>query len=207
MAAAWTISCPGHRCPPRWPPLGSELKLPRITLLDGAVFEPAQAQGKPLPVYRWSITCPFCAPQSLSMETLWQSQKARGLQMVALSIDKKPEDAVAWPDLNGLRFFSRQPASFGPQPRLPRHDHPDSIPFCLAQASAHRLSGRGRRDLARPVPVVDSLFGGHGGPAAGAAPEPHGQRPAVLLLRHTQGAVAADRGGVRHGHGQHLVHA
>ncbi|MDZ7813284.1 MAG: TlpA family protein disulfide reductase, partial [Ideonella sp.] len=30
------------------------------------------------------------------MEKLWYKQKGNGLQMVALSIDKKPEDAVAY---------------------------------------------------------------------------------------------------------------
>jgi len=33
---------------PPLPALGSELKLPRISLLDGSVFEPAPAEGKPL---------------------------------------------------------------------------------------------------------------------------------------------------------------
>ena len=89
---------------PPLPPLGSALQVPRLALLDGSVFDPAQAQGQPLLVYWWSSTCPFCALQSPSMEQLWQSQKARGLQMLALSIDRKPEDAVAYLKKKGYSF-------------------------------------------------------------------------------------------------------
>lgn len=89
---------------PPLPPLGSALQVPRLTLLDGRVFEPAQAQGQPLLVYWWSSTCPFCALQSPSMDKLWQSQKGRGLQMLALSIDKKPEDAAAYLKAKGYSF-------------------------------------------------------------------------------------------------------
>jgi thiol-disulfide isomerase/thioredoxin len=89
---------------PPLPALGSALQLPRIALLDGSAFEPAQATGKPLLVYWWSSTCPFCALQSPSMEKLWQTHKGGDLQMVALSIDKKPEDAVAYLKKKGYSF-------------------------------------------------------------------------------------------------------
>jgi hypothetical protein len=91
---------------PPLPPLGAALPMPRITLLDGSEFEPARANGKSLLVYWWSSTCPFCALQSPSMDKLWQSQKDRGLLMVALSIDKKPEDAQAYLNAKGYRFPS-----------------------------------------------------------------------------------------------------
>jgi hypothetical protein len=55
-----------------------------------------QSQGQVLLVYWWSSTCPFCALQSPHMDKLWRSQQARGLQMLALSIDRKPGDATAY---------------------------------------------------------------------------------------------------------------
>lgn len=91
---------------PPLPPLGSVLHVPRLTLLDGRAFDPAQVTGQPLLVYWWSSTCPFCALQSPSMEKLWQSQKGRGLQMLALSIDRKPEEAVAYLKAKGYSFPS-----------------------------------------------------------------------------------------------------
>ncbi len=91
---------------PPLPELGSALQVPRITRFDGTVYEPAQSQGQVLLVYWWASTCPFCALQSPHMEKLWRSQQARGLQMLALSIDRKPEDATAYLRSRGYSFPS-----------------------------------------------------------------------------------------------------
>lgn len=89
---------------PAMPALGSALDVPRLTLLDGSVFEPAQAQGKPLLVYWWASTCPFCALQSPSMEAFWRAHKARGLAMLALSIDRTPAAAAGYLQKKGYTF-------------------------------------------------------------------------------------------------------
>lgn len=89
---------------PPLPALGSELEVPALTLLDGSVFDPAGARGLPLLVYWWSSTCPFCALQSPAMEKLWRSQRSRGLKMLALSIDRKPEEALAYLKAKGYSF-------------------------------------------------------------------------------------------------------
>lgn len=91
---------------PALPALGSALRVPAIELLDGGRFEPVQAQGHPLLVYWWSSTCPFCALQSPHMEQLWRQQQARGWRMLALSVDRKPEDAVAYLRQKGYTFPS-----------------------------------------------------------------------------------------------------
>src|SRR5690606_7726538 len=89
---------------PPLPAVGARLELPRIELLDGSVYEPAASAGRPLLVYWWSSTCPFCALQSPSMDKLWLGERGRGLQMVALSVDKKPQDAQAYLARKGYRF-------------------------------------------------------------------------------------------------------
>lgn len=91
---------------PPLPELGSALQVPRITRFDGSVYEPAQSQGQVLLVYWWSSTCPFCALQSPHMDKLWRSQQARGLQMLALSIDRRSEDATAYLHSRGYSFPS-----------------------------------------------------------------------------------------------------
>ena len=91
---------------PPLPELGTALQVPRITRLDGTVYEPAQSQGQVMLVYWWSSTCPFCALQSPHMDKLWRSQQARGLQMLALSIDRKPEDATSYLRSRGYSFPS-----------------------------------------------------------------------------------------------------
>ena len=84
------------------PALGSTLAVPAVELFDGRRFEPAH--GKLLVVYWWASWCPFCALQSPHMETLWQAQQGRGLQMLALSIDKRADDATAYLAKRGYTF-------------------------------------------------------------------------------------------------------
>lgn len=88
------------------PVVGSLLQVPRVVLLDNTVYEPAQSAGQFLLVYWWSSTCPFCALQSPSMEKLWQQQRGKGMQMLALSIDRKPELATKYLIQKGYTFPS-----------------------------------------------------------------------------------------------------
>ena len=120
---------------PPLPAVGSVLKLPSIALLDGSVFAPAQWAGQPLLVYWWSSTCPFCALQSPSMEKLWQSQKGRGLQMVALSIDRKPEDAAAYLQKRGYSF----PAAWASPTWRQGFPKPKGLPITLLSGRDGRL--------------------------------------------------------------------
>lgn len=137
-ASAWaqpaSAAAEEAKAPPL-PALGSPLTVPRIGLLGGGVFEPAQAEGRPLLVYWWSSTCPFCALQSPSMEQLWQSQKGRGLQMVALSIDQKPEDAVAYLQKKGYSF----PAAWASPEWRKAFPKPRGLPITLLRGRNGKL--------------------------------------------------------------------
>ncbi len=75
-------------------------------LLDGSTFRPAQADGQVLVIYWWASWCPFCAVQSPLMDRLWREQRGRGLEMLALSIDRKAEDASAYLARHGYVFPS-----------------------------------------------------------------------------------------------------
>jgi len=86
------------------PAVGSTLALPAVSLLDGRVWSPAAVGGKTLVVYWWASWCPFCAVQSPHMEALWRSQKAKGLELLALSIDRQPEAAAAYMKNKGYSF-------------------------------------------------------------------------------------------------------
>lgn len=120
---------------PPLPKLGSAFKLPRITLLDGSVFDPAKAEGQPLLVYWWASTCPFCALQSPSMDKLWRSQKSRGLQMLALSIDLKPEPAVAYLKAKGYSF----PAAWASPEWRSNFPKPQGLPVTLLRGRDGKL--------------------------------------------------------------------
>lgn len=87
------------------PKLGGTLPLPgAVTLLDGRVWTASQAQGKTLVVYWWASWCPFCAVQSPHIEALWRAQKAHGLEVLALSIDKQAAAAVNYMQAKGYSF-------------------------------------------------------------------------------------------------------
>jgi len=86
------------------PARGALLPVPAVELLDGRRFVPAHAEGKLLVVYWWASWCPFCALQSPHMEKLWLAGRGRGLQMLALSIDKQADDATAYLATRGYTF-------------------------------------------------------------------------------------------------------
>lgn len=120
---------------PPLPAVGTPFRLPRITLLDGSVHDPEQSQGHPLLVYWWSSTCPFCAVQSPDMDKLWSSLKGRGWQMVALSIDRKPEDAVAYLKKKGYGF----PAAWASPEWRKSFPKPKGLPITLLAGPDGRL--------------------------------------------------------------------
>jgi len=113
---------------PPLPAIGSLMTVPAIDLLRNAGrFDPAAAQGKPLLIYWWSSTCPFCALQSPSMEKLWQSQKGGHWQMLALSIDRKTEDAETYLRARGYSF----PAAWASPAWRTRFPKPKGLPITL----------------------------------------------------------------------------
>jgi hypothetical protein len=120
---------------PPLPALGSPLVVPAIELLAGGQHNPGAAVGQPLLVYWWSSTCPFCALQSPAMEVLWRSQRAKGMQMLALSIDKKPEDAVLYLAKKGYSF----PAAWASPDWRKQYPKPKGLPITLLAGRDGRL--------------------------------------------------------------------
>ena len=78
---------------PPLPAVGAPLALPPIDRLDGTRFEPRDTDGRVLLLYWWASWCPFCAETTPHVEALWRAQKARGLLLLALSIDAQPQPA------------------------------------------------------------------------------------------------------------------
>ena len=86
------------------PKLGSTLRLPDVKLLNGDVWQPQKQALSALVVYWWASWCPFCAVQSPHIEALWRAQKANGLSVLALSIDKQEAAASAYMKSKGYSF-------------------------------------------------------------------------------------------------------
>ena len=146
--AALSVALPGARAlaqpasaaaqeaaAPPVPAVGSLLSVPAIDLLGGGAFDPEASRGKPLLVYWWSSTCPFCALQSPSMQQFWERHRAQGLQMLALSIDKKPQDAEAY--LNKKKYSF--PAAWASPDWRKTYPKPKGLPITLLADGAGRL--------------------------------------------------------------------
>ncbi|WP_257645594.1 TlpA family protein disulfide reductase [Ottowia beijingensis] len=116
------------------PAVGAPYPLAAVPLLGGGRFEPAQAEGRALVLYWWASWCPFCAQQSPEMQKLWAAQKDRGLRMLALSIDKKPDEAVAYLQKKATPSQPRGSALNWPRPTPSPRACPS--PWCAARTAA-----------------------------------------------------------------------
>jgi thiol-disulfide isomerase/thioredoxin len=92
------------RTAPPLPAVGSVLPLPAIERFDGKRFEPREADGRVLVLYWWASWCPFCALVSPHIEALWREQRARGLLLLAPSIDRDPQAAREYLARRGYTF-------------------------------------------------------------------------------------------------------
>ena len=86
------------------PKLNSKLLLPDVKLLDGGMWTPQNSPARTLVVYWWASWCPFCAVQSPHIEALWRAQKANGLHVLALSIDRQEKAASDYMKSKGYTF-------------------------------------------------------------------------------------------------------
>lgn len=73
--------------------LGQTLQLPSLTLHNGEKLDRAYFAGHVTVLYWWASWCPFCREQTPEMQKLWLRHAARGLRMLAISVDAKPEAA------------------------------------------------------------------------------------------------------------------
>ena len=112
---------------PALPAVGSPLTVPAIELIGGGRFDPAKDKDRPLLIYWWASTCPFCALQSPAMEKLWRAHQAKGLRMLALSIDRKPQDAEAYLRAKGYTF----PAAWASPEWRKQFPKPKGLPITL----------------------------------------------------------------------------
>lgn len=122
------------RAPPL-PAVGSVLALPTIERLDGSRSTPREAEGRILLLYWWASWCPFCALTSPHVEALWRAERARGLQVLALSIDREPQAARDYLARRGYTF----PAAWvtpGFERALPK---PRGLPVTLVRGRNGRV--------------------------------------------------------------------
>ena len=84
--------------------VGDVIRLPDVKLLDGRTVPASQWAGKPLVVEFWASWCPFCALQNPRLQALYDKTHGTPLQVLTISIDKHPHEAVAYLKQRGYTF-------------------------------------------------------------------------------------------------------
>ena len=74
--------------------VGDPVVLPDIKLHDGSVLRAADLKGKVVVLEYWASWCPFCKNTMPHLQKLYEANKAKGLEVIMLSIDKTEREAV-----------------------------------------------------------------------------------------------------------------
>ncbi|WP_240493700.1 TlpA disulfide reductase family protein [Pandoraea sp. ISTKB] len=88
-AAAALASAPAHAVE-----VGDTVMLPSLTLLDGKTMPASAFRDRTVIVEYWASWCPFCAQQNPHLQKLYEATRGKPIQIVTLSIDKKPQEAI-----------------------------------------------------------------------------------------------------------------
>ncbi len=66
--------------------------MPQITLVDGSRMAASSLDDKVVVVMFWATWCPVCASEMPYLEQLYRKQYARGLRVIAVSLDDSVAD-------------------------------------------------------------------------------------------------------------------
>lgn len=84
--------------------VGELVTLPATTLIDGTLLKPDYWKGKVLVVERFATWCPFCKVQNPKLEKLLKANQSKGLEVLALSIDKNAAEVPKYMKAHGYTF-------------------------------------------------------------------------------------------------------
>jgi thiol-disulfide isomerase/thioredoxin len=71
---------------------------------DGRVVSSASLKGRVVLVNFWATWCPYCRKENPAIEAYWKDTRARGFEVVAISVDDTPAKIAAWASDTGYRF-------------------------------------------------------------------------------------------------------
>jgi len=83
---------------------GDHVTMPAVTLLDGRELPVGHFDGKPFLVEYWASWCPYCARQNPHIQKLSDAVRGKGMEVLTISIDKKPQDATDYLAKNRYTF-------------------------------------------------------------------------------------------------------
>ena len=84
--------------------LGDTVALPATTLIDGRTLQSDHWKGKVIIIERFATWCPFCKVQNPKLDALLRANKSKGLEVLALSIDKNAAEVPKYMKARGYTF-------------------------------------------------------------------------------------------------------
>ena len=84
--------------------VGDAVTLPATSLIDGTILKPEHWKGKVLIVERFATWCPFCKVQNPKLDKLLRANQSKGLEVLALSIDKNVAEVPKYMQQHGYSF-------------------------------------------------------------------------------------------------------
>lgn len=116
---------------PAHPAVGTTLRLPTsFKLFNGQDFSDAQVKGKLLVVFFWASWCPICKVVEPRLHDFWAKNRARGVEVLALSTDTAVQPAFAHIQKSGLRY----PASMATAAKMGEVMLPRSLPTIMVRS-------------------------------------------------------------------------
>lgn len=88
------------------PKVGDPVILPSVKTIEGKTLPASQWRGKVLIVEKFATWCPFCKVMNPKIEKLLQKERSRGLDVLALSIDRNPAEVPKYMQQHGYTFHA-----------------------------------------------------------------------------------------------------
>ena len=150
---------PGGRKAEEWPETG--FLAPDFTLpdLNRRPVKLSDFRGKKVIFLNfWASWCPTCKEEMPTMEKLYRQFKARGLEIVAVSIDRDKTDAVKFVKTHGVTF----PVLLDPESTVAYNYRVLGIPthYFIDKTGVIRSRDVGSKDWSRPETwkVIEELL-------------------------------------------------
>lgn len=84
--------------------VGDTLIVDNLKTIDGQTITRESLAGKHLVVQVWATWCPYCHRQNINLIELAKKTEGMPMQIIALSIDRKPADVPPYVEKHGLNF-------------------------------------------------------------------------------------------------------
>ena len=84
--------------------VGDTLIIDSLPTLDGQTITKEDLAGKYVVVQVWASWCPYCHRQNINLMELVKRTEGKPLQVIGLSIDRNPQDAVNYVNKHALNF-------------------------------------------------------------------------------------------------------